>query len=62
MLLSSSENERSKTYTYTAYTEPEYQGVTDPLAYTDTYTDIFHHPSSIFHHPSISGSLTKITQ
>ena len=29
-----------KTYTYTAYTDPEYQGVTDPLAYTDTYTDI----------------------
>ena len=27
-----------KTYTYTAYTDPEYQWVTDPLAYTDTYT------------------------
>jgi hypothetical protein len=33
------ENKASARYTYTAYTEAEYQGVTEPLAYTDTYTD-----------------------
>ena len=34
-------NRVKKTYTYTAYTDPEYQGVTEPPAYTDTYTDIY---------------------
>ena len=50
-----------KTYTYTAYTDPEYQWVTDPLAYTDTYTDTQHLPSPIIHLTSINGPLAKIT-
>ena len=59
----------TKTYTYTAYTEAEYQGVTNQVPYTgggtDTYTQ--HHqrpptPSNLRGGvDSASGPLTKIT-
>ena len=37
----SGDNKASATYTYTAYTDPEYQGVTSQVPYTGGYTDTY---------------------
>ena len=66
-------NRDKKTYTYTAYTDPEYQGVTMLPAYTGggTESTTFHHHPTSSTPPapsnlrggvdSDSGPLTKIT-